>query len=90
MTKQVTVDDLPDPANIQYVGSSSAVSTATSRPSPSRPRASVGDKVVLAVSINDNTRTFGDPTGVTGLGEARYERRQDDVDHRMDQDGGGR
>ena len=67
MTKQVIVDNLPDPANIQYVGSASATFT-TNKPSVTIPAsASVGDTVLLALSVNDNTRTFADPAGWTKL-----------------------
>lgn len=66
ITKQVSVDDLPDPANIQYIASAAAVTTGN-KPAVTIPAsASVGDKVVLALSVNSNTVTVSDPAVVTG------------------------
>lgn len=67
-TKQVVVDDLPDTANVQYVASASA-SFGTVKPSVTIPAAaSVGDTVLLALSVNSTTATVSDPAGWSKLG----------------------
>ena len=66
VTKNVTVTDDPVQSTVAFVGA--AVSAASNNnPTVTVPAAATaGQRLVMALSMNDPTRTISDPTGVTG------------------------
>jgi PKD repeat protein len=66
VTKSVTVTGVPVESTVAFVGS--AVSAASNNnPTVTVPAATIaGQRLVMALSLNDPTRTISDPTGVTG------------------------
>jgi PKD repeat protein len=66
VTATVEVQGTPVESQIDYVGSA-AVQASNSTPRVTVPAAAaVGDRLVLALSLNNTTRTVSAPTGVTG------------------------
>ena len=65
VTTTVDVEDAPVESQIDHVGSAAAQAT-NATPRVSVPAtAAVGDRLVLALSLNNTTRTVSEPTGVT-------------------------
>jgi PKD repeat protein len=66
VTKQVAVEEDVPTGDVTYVGSAIATSGAAN-PSVRVPASvAAGDRLLLVLSLNSDTRTFTDPTGVTG------------------------
>lgn len=66
VTTTVDVQDAPVESQIDHVGSAAAQAT-NSTPRVTVPAtAAVGDRLVLALSLNNTTRTVSEPAGVTG------------------------
>ena len=66
VTKTVTVTAQPAATTVTYVGSSSAFGNVAT-PNVTLPsNISVGDRLVMVLSLNASDRVLSDPTGVTG------------------------
>ena len=66
MTTTVDVQGAPVESQIDYVGSAAAQASNSSPRVTVPGTAAVGDRLVLALSLNNTTRTVSAPTGVTG------------------------
>lgn len=68
VVRRVTVQDAPAASPIEAVGSA-ATQASTKAPKVAVPAVAAGDRLVLALSLNNTTRTVSAPTGVTGWTE---------------------
>lgn len=65
LVRRVTVQDAPAASPVEHVGSA-ATQASTKSPKVVVPAIAAGDRLVLALSLNNTTRTVSPPTGVTG------------------------
>ena len=67
VVRDITVEGVPVVSNVRYVDSNVGVGSSTTPSVVIPASASPGDRLLLVFSMNDTSRTFTNPTGISGL-----------------------